>query len=395
MLKLFFIIAGIILVGFLIMDESYNFSISTMGYEYSFSIVLLFVGIIALFYLIYFLKKPFAWFAAYKAKRFQQNVLKKENFLTLVLTTVLDKNNDTAKVILSKEKSLFAKGSTEQLLFDGLFAPDSTVFEKLKSNKATELAGIRGLFLQAKQKGDIDAQTQLLETGISLYPNVTWLYQEQLDLQLLQDDWTNALNTLEILNKKKAVDKARYVSYKACILYNMKQFKQAFELAPDNAMIAIAYAQFNPRKADDILKRSWELSPCWSTYQAYYDLIKDENAAKQMKLIEKFTSKNPSAKLSLLAVADTAMQNHLWGVAKESLQEALNSYTLTRQMALMMADLERQGWHHEDSAKEWEDKAGTAESTPVWMCKTCRHTAAEWDSKCPVCNSCGDIVYHV
>lgn len=395
MLKLFLILAGVVLVGFLIIDESYNVSVSTMGYEYSFSIVVLFVGLIALLYLIHFLKKPFRWLADYKARRYQKNILRKESFLTLVLTTALDQNNLSAGAILSKKKSLFAKDSTESLLFDALFNPTSAIFERLQQIKLTELAGIRGLFLDAKKKGDIDAQTQLLEKGIALYPDVLWLLKEQLELQLLQDDWAGALVSLEALNKRKAIEKPIYLSQKACILFKQNHLKEAFELAPENPTIAITYAMATPKKADDILKKSWNLAPCWDTYLAYHTLIKNETAAKQMKLIEKFVAKNAQAKLSLLAVTDMAIANNLWGVAKETLEIAIKSYTLTRQMALMMATLERKGWHHEFIAKEWEEKAATAENTPVWMCNTCNHTTPEWDVKCPVCNTCGNTFYHV
>ncbi|MBR4927413.1 MAG: hypothetical protein IKY98_03700 [Alphaproteobacteria bacterium] len=394
MLKIFLIVAGIILIGFLIMDDSYNFSIQTMGYEYSFSIALLIIGLIILFYALHFIKTPVNWIKNYKNKRFQKNMLKKENFLTLVLTTVLDKNNVSEQTILLKEKKLFAKGSSEQLLFEALFNPSESVFERLKKNKATELAGLRGLYLSAKEKGDIDVQTQILETIAVSYPTVLWARKEALSLQLLQSDWNAALVTLEILNKQKGIASSFYTQTKACILYGLKHYKEAFTLYPNNPAFAWAYAATDPKKAEEILKKSWNLTPAWETYTRYYELIKSAPSAKQMKYIEKFVATQPDAKLSLLAIADTAMQNHLWGVAKEILQKAMNSFSPTRQMALMMADLERNGWHHEEAAKEWEEKAMHLEQPLNWVCKDCHHTSDEWDNKCPVCNACGGLTYH-
>ncbi|MBR5130141.1 MAG: hypothetical protein IKV03_02830 [Alphaproteobacteria bacterium] len=393
MLKAFLIVAGIVLIGFLIMDEAYNFSFEAFDYEFTSSIALLIVGIVVLCYLLHLIKKPFGWIKNYRSYRFQKNLLKKENFLTLVLTTVLDKNNTAEKMIMNKEKSLFSKGSTEQLLFEALFHPSEHVFEKLKNNKATELAGIRGLFLQAKEKGDIDTQTQLLEKVSSLYPTVLWINQEQLNLQLLQNDWQNALITLEKLSKNKAIEKTEYTKIKACILYGLKRYKDAFELTPDNPPLAWAYAEQNPNKAEDILKKSWTLTPTWETFERYYALIKNETTVKQMKSIEHFVSSNSATKLSLLATTDVAMKNHLWGVAKETLQNAINSYELTRQMASMMAELEREGWHHEEAAKEWENKAANLEETPSWVCTYCHHNTGLWDNVCPICNTCGGIVY--
>ncbi len=394
MLKIFLIVAGIILVGFLIMDDSYNFSIQTMGYEYSFSIALLIIGLIAFFYALHFIKAPISWIKNYRNRQFQKNILKKENFLTLVLTTVLDKNNVSEQTILSKEKKLFANGSTEQLLFEALFHPSESIFERLKNNKATELAGLRGLYLLAKEKGDIDTQTQILDKIAVSYPTVLWARKEALSLQLLQSDWNAALVTLELLNKQKGITQSFYTQTKACILYGLKHYKEAFMLCPNNPAFAWAYASAVPQKAEEILKKSWALTPAWETYTRYYELIKDAPSAKQMKYIEKFVASQPDTKLSLLAIADTATKNHLWGIAKETLQKAMNSFTLTRQMALMMANLERNGWHHEEAAKVWEEKAVHSEQPLNWVCKDRRHTSDEWDNKCPVCNACGSLTYH-
>ena len=395
MIRLFLIIAGVILIGFLIINDSYNLSITTMGYEFSFSIALLIVALILFFYIIHLLKKPFKWFAGYRTRRMQKTFIKKENVLTKALTTVLDGNNEEAKEVLAKRKALFSKGSTEQLLFDALFAPRAAVFEQLKTNKSTELAGIRGLYMEAKNKGDVAEQSQLLETGLSKYPNVLWLLQDLLELQLMQDDWDGALVTLELLNVKKALGKAEYISKKSCILYKLGRLSEAFNWAPDNPIIAIAYAGENPKKAADILKKSWNLMPCWDTYLAFKALIQKENRTGQMKAVEKFVAKNANAKLSLLAVVDIAIDNNLWGVAKETLQVALNSYALTYQMAMMMATIERNGWHHEEAAKDWEEKAEYADRTPIWMCRNCNHATPEWDVKCSICNSCGEISYHM
>ena len=395
MLKMFLIVTGFILVVFLAMDDSYNFSIRALGYEFTFSIALLIVGIVLFFYVLHLIKKPFGWLRNYHIRRFQKNIVKKENFLTYVLTTILDKNDLSIQTIYKKEKSLFAKGTTQQLLLEALFSPSDSVFEMLKNKKETELAGMRGLFLSAKQKGDIDTQNQILEVARNLYPHVLWILQQQLELQLLQNDWQNALETIEKLHKHNGITQDDYRKKRACILFSLSRFKEAFSLTPENPMMAWAYAQSDPHKAEDILKESWNNTPSWQTYELYYNLIKNENSARQMKLIEKFTAKNPSSKLSLLAVSDTAMKNHLWGVAKETLQSALNAYETTKQMAEMMAFLERNGWHHEEAAREWDQKALSLGNVQPWTCQNCNHTSSEWTAACPICNMCGQIMYHV
>ena len=76
-----------------------------------------------------------------------------------------------------------------------------------------------------------------------------------------------------------------------------------------------------------------------------------------------------------------------WARAKENLEIYLQNYPLTRQVADMMANLERVAWRHEDIANEWERKSIESEDDSLWICAQCGHTAGEWQVLCPHCNA--------
>ena len=89
----------------------------------------------------------------------------------------------------------------------------------------------------------------------------------------------------------------------------------------------------------------------------------------------------------MLARADIDMELSNWARAKENLENYLNAYPLTRQVADMMATIERTGYHHEQLAQEWETKQTESEDDTLWLCTTCNHTVSSWQVLCPHCNA--------
>ncbi|MDR2901614.1 MAG: hypothetical protein LBU87_00695, partial [Lactobacillales bacterium] len=373
MLKLIFLLIGFVVFGFLITNEELNVTLTGFGYSVTTSLVLVFIALLLIVYVFYLLGKPFGWWDKYKNYASYSKMQKKEEFLTDVIKTVADQNLQNVPKILKQAKGLYPAGSPQCLLARALFMPKEDVFEELLKSKDTELAALRGLYIQAMEIGDLQKASNILEKAVKEYATASWVIQKSFDLQVLQNDWLNALVTLDTLKKNGWVTKQEYAKDRALILFQLKDLKGAYALSPENPAIAIAYARENPDKARDILAKSWSLEPCYDTYLAYRQEIITEPTAKRMKLVEKLISKNPGHKLSILALAQTALDAQLWGIAKEQLEIYLKSYPLTQQVALMMARAEKEGWNHEQEALNWEEKALTAEEKSTWFCKSCDH----------------------
>lgn len=392
MLKLIITLAALFLAGFLIVNDHWFVTVSGFGYEMTVSSVLILLTVFVLFYLIHLFKCPFRWMSQFRGKRYQCQQGKRENYLIQIMQAVLE-NNTPEINRLSKQKKVYQKKDPRQLLIEAFLSPNKEVFEALSERPETELAGLYGLYEIYKKSGDLNEQETILKRANANYPGIPWIIRGQFELSILQNDWEKAITQLELLKKNNLVSKAEYQKGMAGLYLKTGKAKEAFESDKGNPTFALAYAAECPKKAADILTVSWRLTPCWETYRAYMDLFQEEPAGKQMKMLKKLIAKNPTSRPALLAVADTSIRLELWRDAKETMDVYLQTYPLTKHAANLMATIIRNGWHHEEEAREWENKPIEAEDKSGWMCIKCNHITTEWDVACPNCNGFDTIIY--
>lgn len=393
MLKLILFMIAMFVTGFLIVQENWNITFIAFGYEITISTILFIILIALCFYLIKLIKKPFDYLFGFKKRRQTSYFAKKEAFFTFVLNTVLDKNNESINQILKQKDALFHKNDIRQLLLNALFKPTTDVFEKLAREKETELTGLRGLYCEAKKIGNLKECELILAKAERSFPHIHWVIQESYALAIIQNDWDKALYLLDESLKLKQLTKMDYTNQKAALLFMKGKIKEAYHLDKTCPAFAIQYAKENKENAANILITSWNKEPSWDVYQAYMSLYKTQSPEKQLKAINKLISKNKEFRISLIALADVAIQTEQWRMAKETLMAYLQSYPLTKKVAYMMADVSRKGWHHEQEAKEWEQKALETDDKFGWTCKSCSQAVHSWLPVCPHCNKVGEIIY--
>lgn len=393
MLKIILFLITMFATGYLIVHENWTVTLQGFGYEVTLSTVLLVVLVLIGIYLIHLIKKPFSWIFGFKHRRHTKHFIKKENYLTFVLQTILDQNNESIEKILKQKKAMFSKKDTKHLLLNALFSPSQEAFSALAANHETALAGLRGLYFDEKEKGNLKEAERILSKITQMHPNIIWVVKENYEIQSLQRDWTLALSSLEKLFKLRQISKQEYLNQKASILYMQNKFKDAYLLNRTNPAFAIAYAKENPSYAKTILTTSWNKEPSWDVYLAYYELIKTLSPEKQIKAIQKLISKNKEFRISMLALADIAIKTENWRLAKETLESYLQSYPLTKKVSILMAEVARRGWHHEQEAKEWEEKGLETDDKYGWTCLNCHQKNVQWHPTCPHCNKIGQIVY--
>lgn len=357
-MKKLFLIAALFAIGiYFALDGLWMMRISAFGYEISFSALLLIIAFSVLLYVLRLLGKPAQWVQNYRTHKTLKNATQKTDFWQLILTTVLDKNDENRTKILKNAKDFFKKNTLDTTLLEAIFNPTPSTFEQLLKHPNTKLAGLRGLILEAEKQGDLNTQEKLLLEAATNYPTVSWIACDLLTVQLMQDNPTDALKTLEKLNQKKWIDRSDYTLKKAEILFQLKRYQEAYTLSPDNPMMALAYARSNSKKEKEILSKTWALTPDWDIYEAFRKAISTLPIKKQETEMNRFLNANQAGGLYLIAAADNAIQQNEWATAKENLQAYLNGYSLTRQVALMMAKIEADGYHHAERAREWFEKS--------------------------------------
>ncbi|MBR6412104.1 MAG: hypothetical protein IKS41_02955 [Alphaproteobacteria bacterium] len=392
MIKFIFILISIFTVGFFIVKDTWMVTLQGFGYELKASVLILIVGAFLLFYLIHLLKKPFGWWGRCQnwfAKRKQDQ---KEAFLLLALKTVLDKNSESVKQLLKQKNKFFDRKSDENYILEALFNPTPHTFEQLIHRENTELAGIKGLLDYAQEDGNWTEAGRLLQKAAEKYEKEPWVWDSLWTVQILQNDWYEALNTLERLKAQGQVDKAEYAKRKSLLLLKLGRVAEAYKLNPDNQAIILAYARSEPQKADKLIRHLWSKEPCMDAFNIYWQTIATEKPSKQTKAIDKLVRENPKHRLSLWVLIETAIKQESWGPAKGYLSDYLAMYPLTTQIAHLMAEVERQGWHHLEEAQKWELKALEAPSEKGWICSSCGHRTDTWEIVCPACNAFGEVI---
>lgn len=354
---IFFLILIAVAVFFL--DDFMSLSISTMGNEITFSLAFLigicFVGIL----LWKFMRKPFLWFKNWQAKKRQQKEQDKQHLLIEALINVLAHQDQKNKTLINKSINLWGKDSDVALVMNAIFNPDAKIFTRMTHLENLALAGFYGLYQEAFAQGNMDECAYLLNQVKEKYPDTPWILQGQYHICVWDKDWEQAKILLAKWQKATPLPESFLDQQRALIALNTGNVKEAFKLDPTNTDIVLAYLQKEPKKAIDILTKSWNLMPQWILFQKLLFEIKALPSAKQEKIILDFTRENPLDKLSLLAKAVFYMHIENWKMAEEMLTVYLESFPLTKPVAQMRAVIEqKQG--HASQATAWLEKEKSA-----------------------------------
>ena len=390
--KLLLRLIGLAIIVVLVLNDPWRVSLDTTNYTFTMSFVLCVVFIFCLIWILNLLKKPFQWWQQYRHFKTNRHQKKVSEYLAELLTSYLGHQTAHNSDLIHKAQKLYGNDSQEVLLVKALLQPEPDIFQTLNTAQTdrVKLAGLYGLIQQEESMGNYEQTAELLKQIPPALSNAPWVQQVKMRLALNQNDWTEALHLLE--KGKSYLPKRKYLSQKACLLFKMGKIKEAYQTYPLHPAIALAYAQLTPKKAIKILTKAWNTTPGWPIYQAIKKAIQHLPEKKQTKILLKLTRPMRDERMALLARADMDMTYQNWARAKENLEIYIQKYPLTRQVANMMASIERTAWHHEQVATDWERKAVEANDDTQWFCQNCNHAVNEWQILCPHCNAF-DVLY--
>lgn len=348
-----------------------------------FNIIGLFFTLLCLWNLLFL---PFRLIASIRKKRSIIIEQKKHDLLLNVLLALNNQDIENYADLLKKAEKFYKTDDYIYWMIRCLLIPDEESFIQMTKFPQTTMGGIRGLFHIANTDGDLQQMRTLLDGMPEKKKKSPWALQAYFQLCVQENDWENALKYLK--DMKRILSKEDYDKRRACCLFLNGDVKEAYNLDPTNPEIVINYAKNNVKKAGKIFKRLWEKSPCWPVYEAYKDYLASSDTKTKQRAIKDLVSANLHERLSLLALADIYLNTQNPTEAKKYLDEYLQTYSLTKQVALMQARIERDAWNHEDQAREWEAKAPETEEDEVtWHCETCDYKSPTWHAVCPVCHT--------
>lgn len=257
-------------------------------------------------------------------------------------------------------------------------------FESMLGSPDTEALGLRGLFVEARQAGDMGKARELAEQALKKNPSLSWASSAMLQIQLADKNWAAAALTLEQQRKaglveSKLVDRRRaaLLAAEALALETTKR-DQALNLALkahqlDPALVPAAvvagrlYAQQgSARKVYKILRRSWELSPHPEIAETYARAKHGDRPKDRLARIRDLVVHHAGGIEGKLALARAGIAAREFAEARDALEPFINDHPEARVCALM-ADLEEGETGDKGKAREWLARAIHAPPAPLWV----------------------------
>ena len=257
------------------------------------------------------------------------------------------------------------------------------IFEAMTKSPDTEALGLRGLFSEARQSGDIAAARRHAERALALNPRLSWASTAVLQLQSAAKDWNAAATTLAQQIKSGLMPvpegnrkQAAMLAAQALAVEDSNK-PQALELALkahklDPALVPAALvaaraliAQASTRKASKILKETWMLSPHPDIAELQAHLIPGDGPDSRLDRVRDLLKEDKGGLEGAVALARAAMRAKRWDMARDALTPYLEDRPQARICALMADIEEAQG--DKGRAREWLSRALHAPRDPIWV----------------------------
>lgn len=303
-----------------------------------------------------------------------------------------------ARKLLPRDRGLTLLLEADSARLTGDEASAHTAYSKLLGNKDTAFLGMRGLLASALDRGQIEEALPLARKALSMQPKQAWLLRLVYRLELRERRWDDALRILRRVEKAKVfpadvtrsdrqailIQQARDSFENAQSRAGMEKLKQAYRIDPGFVPAAVALAEKyiengDRRAAVKLVGRSWEISPHPELAALWKELAppnKPHDFAIRLRWFEKLLAMRPDHVESQLAAAQAAVDDRLWGEARQYLSAAEEIKHTGRGYLLRAAMEEQLG--HPGEAHYWMDKAANADADPVWTCRDTGQIYERW-----------------
>lgn len=256
-------------------------------------------------------------------------------------------------------------------------------YSGMLQHEDTEVLGRKGLMAAALKRGDRTAARAQAEGALKASKSASWPFQYAFDLAVQQADWENAIETLEIGDKRKFMDdkvakrrRAVLMTAQAAKLERERRTDKAVELAqkafrmspgfvPAGALAARLLAvEGKAERAAAILEEAWENGPHPALAHAYRDLVQNESKEARAQRMMSLVERRRDHRESRLVMAELAMARGDWGGAQAALEDAYRENPTSR-ICILFAQVAR-GRGDENGARTWLAQAAAAPREPDW-----------------------------
>ncbi|GAA5096214.1 heme biosynthesis protein HemY [Bartonella acomydis] len=262
-----------------------------------------------------------------------------------------------------------------------------SLYEEMKKNTSTKLAGLYGLFREAVKSKAYEAAQQYAEEALTLSPALVWAHRAVLDQLSMSGQWDKALTVFERAQKviprsvrstlERQHTQALLLCGKALQLFETHPAEaraailKAHKLEPDFVPITVVAADMlyklnETRKADKMIITAWQKEPHPDLSALY--LEREEGAVGRLKKAKTLASYNKDTFAATFLIAKAALDAGEIALARLQAQKALQ-YHQRESVYLLLADIEEAQGNNQAAVRQWLSLALRAERDPVWMCE--------------------------
>ena len=289
---------------------------------------------------------------------------------------------EARRFVPNEPLTLLLEAQTAQLSGDR--AQAEAAFKAMLEKSETRVLGLRGLFVEAKRRGDVTAARAFADDAVRRSPSLAWANDALLDFHTQAGDWQAARTAVERRAALRLADKAEARRQRAVLL--AAEALQARDHEPEKALAAALEAvklapaltpaaalagrmlaeRGDVRKASKLLEAAWKDAPHPDVAAGYLDARPGDSALDRLARAVMLTKLRPSDPESVLALAGAAIQAREFQKARETLKPLLAAGASVR-ACLLMAELEDAEHGAAGRVREWLARATRAPRDAAWV----------------------------
>lgn len=257
------------------------------------------------------------------------------------------------------------------------------IFEAMTKSPDTEALGLRGLFAEARQSGDLAAAKAHAERALKINPRLSWASTAVLQLQSAARDFEGAALTLQqqaksgLLSAEESNRKQAVAFTARALTLEDTQKSVARDLAlrahrldpslvPAALVAARVYiAEGHPRKAVKLIHETWARMPHPDLAEVLAHAKPGDGPEARFERVRDLVGQHNGGIEGAFALARAAGLAQRWDVARKALEPHIAGEPQARICALM-ADIEEASGD-KGRAREWLARAVRAPRDPMWV----------------------------
>lgn len=305
-------------------------------------------------------------------------------------------NNNPLKLLLDTELNKYNNN-------ENIYVADLT---KMLKHPETMLLGIKSLSNFYFDKGDFKKATNIIGKAPRSKNTPSWFFMTALKFNILEKNWDNIIENIKYIEKYTKITSAEIKILKSRIYLfkalefnkekniDLKSIDTSLKFDPSFAPAIVFKAKLLYKKDDKLafnyIKKSWKKFSHPDIANFITEIYNDKPKIELLNITKNLTKLNNNSFINNITLAKVAISIGSWTVARQALK-IIPEKEWTKNIYLMMSDLEKKEHGNISKSNYWITKAENANLDYSWGCTSCTYISKSWHLICPECNNVDTI----